>query len=263
MTASHKTPYYKNTAVFNTIGYIMVIAVNAMASLNMLNGKSPANISEKYSNLFTPAGITFSIWGIIYLSLLGFIIYQLWLAFSGKHQPELEVFMERLRAWWLFTCLANTCWLFTWHYELLPLSMLIMIVLLVSLFAIHMNFNIAIQKVSWPEKLFIHIPFSLYLGWICVATVANIGALNVYLGGSGTSITWTIFLILICTVTVSLLVIKRKNITIGIVALWALCGIILKRQEAAGPEAFPLTIACIVAMVLIVLTALIQLMKKR
>jgi hypothetical protein len=263
MTASHKTPYYKNTAVFNAIGYIMVIAVNAMAGLNMLNGKSPANISEKYSNLFTPAGITFYIWGIIYLSLLGFIIYQLWLAFSGKHQPELEVFMERLRAWWLFSCLANTCWLFTWHYELLPFSMLIMLALLVSLFAINMNFNIAVQKVDWPEKLFIHLPFSLYLGWICVATIANIGALSVYLGGTGTSISWTIFLILICTVVVSLLVIRRKNITIGIVALWAFYGIIVKRQEVDGPPAFPITAACIVAMAVIILAALIQLMKKR
>jgi hypothetical protein len=259
MTASHKTPYYKNSAIFNTIGYIMVIAVNTMAGLNMLNGKSPADISEKYTNLFTPAPITFSIWGIIYLSLLGFIVYQLWLAFSGKHQEELETFMERLRAWWLFSCLANTCWLFAWHYELMPLSMLIMISLLVSLFAINMNFNIAVQKVSWPEKLFIHLPFSLYLGWICVATVANIAAFSVYLGGNGESIPWTIFLILICTVAISLLVIKRKNITVGIVALWAFYGIILKRQDTA----MPVTIAAIAAIAVIVLASLIQLMNKR
>jgi hypothetical protein len=241
----------------------MVIAVNAMASMNMLNGKSPADISDKYDSLFTPTGITFSIWGLIYLSLLGFIIYQLWLAFSNKHLPELEQFMERLRGWWLISCLANTCWLFAWHYELLPFSILIMLTLLVSLLAININFNIALQKVSWPQKLFIHLPFSLYLGWITVATVANIAALWVYTGWNGPDIPWTIFLILICTVAAMLLLIKRKNIVVGLVAIWALSGIILKRQETGGPAAIPVTIACITAIVVIIIAILTQLLKKR
>jgi hypothetical protein len=263
MTASHKTPYYKNSAIFNTIGYIMVIAVNTMASIKMVNGKGPADISDKYDSLFTPAGITFSIWGLIYLTLLGFIIYQLWLAFSGKDQPQLEQFMERLRGWWLISCLANTCWLFSWHYELLPLSILIMLALLVSLLAININLNIAIQKVPWPEKLFIHLPFSLYLGWITIATVANIAALRVYTGWNGQNIPWTVFLISICTVASTLLVIKRKNIVVGLVAIWALCGIILKRQQAGGPAATPITIACIMAIIVIIIAALTQLLKKR
>ena len=263
MTASHKTPYYKNSAIFNTIGYIMVIAVNTMASMKILNGKSPADISEKYDSLFTPAGITFAIWGPIYLTLLGFIIYQLWLAFSGKHEEELEQFMERLRGWWLISCLANTCWLFSWHYELLPLSILIMLVLLVSLLAININFNIALQKVSWQVKLFIHLPFSLYLGWITVATVANMATFWLYTGWNGLSILWTIFLILVCTVTALLLVIKRENIITGLVAIWAFCGIILKRQEVGGPAATPITIACIVAIIVIIIAALTQLLKKR
>lgn len=263
MTASHKTPYYKNTAIFNTIGYIMVIVVNAMASMKMLNGKGPAEISDKYDSLFTPAGITFSIWGLIYLSLLGFIIYQLWLSFSGKHLPELEQFMERMRGWWLISCLANTCWLFSWHYDLLPLSILIMLSLLISLLAININFNVALQKVSWPQKLFIHFPFSLYLGWITVATVANTAALWVYTGWSGLSITWTIFLILVATLAAILLVIKRKNIVVGLVAIWALCGIIIKRQDAGGPAATPLTIACITAIVVIIIAIITQLLKKR
>lgn len=263
MTASHKTPYYKNSAIFNTIGYIMVIAVNVMASLNLLNGKSTADISDKYDSIFTPAGITFSIWGLIYLTLLGFIIYQLWLAFSGKHQQELEQFMERLRGWWLISCLANTCWLFSWHYELLPLSILLMLTLLVSLLAININFNIALQKVSWPEKLFIHLPFSLYLGWITVATVANVATLWVYIGWNNLDIPWTIFLILICTVAAMLLVIKRKNIVVGLVAIWGLSGIIIKRQEEGGLAATPVTIACIVAIAGIIIAAFTQLLKKR
>lgn len=263
MTASHKTPYYKNSAIFNTIGYIMVIVVNTMAMLGVLNNKDTGAISDKYGSLFTPAGITFSIWGIIYLTLLGFIGYQFWLAFSPKYPYEREQFMERLRGWWLISCLANTCWLFSWHYELLPLSMLIMLTLLISLLAININLNIAVQKVSWPQKIFIQLPFSLYLGWITIATAANLAAFWVYAGGDGQSVLFTVFLLLLCTIAATTLVISRNNIVIGLVAIWALAGIIIKRQETGGPATTTITIACIVAMIVIVISALIQLLKKR
>lgn len=264
MASSHKTLYYKNSAIFNTIGYIMVIAVNVMASLSVINSKTPAEISAKYESLFVPAGITFSIWGVIYLSLSGFIIYQLWLAFSGRHKPQLEIFMERLRGWWLISCLANSCWLFSWHYELIPLSFLLILTLLISLLAINLNFNIALPEANatWTEKLFIHLPFSLYLGWICIATAANMAALFVYSGWGGNSIPWTIFLILLCTAASTVLIIRRHNIVTGLVAIWALYGIILKRETDNGINDRPVIIACIVAMAIVVITGAWRMLKR-
>jgi hypothetical protein len=263
MTASHKTPYFKNSAIFNTIGYIMVIAVNTMATLGMLNGMTTGEVSDHFETLFTPAGITFSIWGVIYLTLLGFVGYQLWLAFSGKSPYQLEQFMERMRGWWLISCLANSCWLFSWQYELVPLSMLIMLTLLISLLAININFNISLQHVSRPEWLFIYLPFSLYLGWIVVATLANIAAFWVYAGGNGASVPFNLVLLIICAIAITLLIVRRNNIVVGLVALWALAGIIIKRQGSGVPGSLTISIAAIIVMAVVVIAMLIQLLKKR
>jgi len=265
MTTSHKTLYYKNSAVFNTIGYMVVVIVNALANLNLINNKSTADISDRYDSLFVPAGYTFAIWGLIYLALLAFIVFQLWLAFSKGHLPALELFMERLRGWWLISCMANSCWLFAWHYELLPLSILLMIALLVCLLAIHLNFNVALphSSASKAEKLFVHLPFSLYLGWICIATVANIAAFLVYLGWDGMSIPGTIFLIVLCTAASTLLIIRRHNIVVGLVAIWALYGIIMKRQSVGGSAEMPIVGACIGAMVIIAASSTWRLITNR
>jgi len=264
MTTSHKTLYYKNSAIFNTIGYIMVIVVNLLANLNVINNRSTGDVSDKYDNLFVPAGLTFAIWGLIYLTLLGFIVYQLWLTFSDGHTEELGRFMERLRGWWLISCTANSCWLFAWHYELLPLSVLLMLALLVSLLAIHLNFNISLPRSAGKiEKLLVHLPFSLYLGWICVATIANIAAFMVYLGWNGMSIPGTIFLILLCTIGSTLLIIRRHNIIVGLVAIWALYGIIVKRQNAGGAAEMPIVYACIGAMLIITISSAWRLITNR
>lgn len=247
MKASHRTLYYKNSAIFNTIGYILVIAVNTLASMGLINGNTTAQVSEKYDNLLVPAGFTFSIWGVIYLALLGFIVYQLWLAFAPGYERVLTQLMERLRGWWLISCMANSCWLFAWHYEVLPLAILFMLTLLISLLAIHINFNIAAPGASRPVRLFIYLPFSLYLGWICVATAANIAALLVYTGVDGMSVPVTVILILITCVAATLLMVRRNNIIVGLVAIWAFYGIIAKRQSDATVMALPVVICCLAA----------------
>jgi hypothetical protein len=247
MKASHESLYYKNSAIFNTIGYLVVIGVNVLAGLGLINGTTTSQVSEKYDNLFVPAGFTFSIWGVIYLALLGFIIYQLRLAFATGHEETLEQFMERMRGWWLISCMANSCWLFAWHYELMPLAILLMLTLLISLLAIHINFNIAAPGASRPVRWFIYIPFSLYLGWICVATVANTAALMVYAGWNGMSVAVTAILILVACTGATLLVVKRHNIVAGMVAIWAFYGIIAKRQSEVTTMALPVIICCLTA----------------
>ncbi|WP_440134451.1 hypothetical protein [Chitinophaga sancti] len=263
MKASHETLYYKNSAIFNTIGYLMVIGVNALAGLGLINGNTTAQVSEKYDNLFVPAGFTFSIWGLIYLALIGFIIYQLWLAFASGHEDSLEQFMERMRGWWLISCMANSCWLFAWHYELLPLAILLMLTLLISLLAIHINFNIAAPGASRAMRWFVFIPFSLYLGWICVATVANIAALLVYSGWDGMSVPVTAILILVACAGATLLVVKRHNIVAGMVAIWAFYGIIAKRQSEVTTMALPVIICCLSAIGVVLVAGIRELIYKK
>ncbi|GAA0563479.1 tryptophan-rich sensory protein [Chitinophaga japonensis] len=253
MTAD-QTLQYKNQSIFHVIGLILVIAVNGMAELLPINEQRTGEVSDKYPNLLVPAGFTFSIWGVIYLALLGFTVYQLWLAFRGDHAQELTAFMTRIRHWWLVSCLANACWLFAWHYEMLPLSLLLMLVLLVSLVYIHRNFSIWDNGAPWKEKLYIHFPFSLYLGWISFAAIANITALMVYWGWHGQGISqvaWAVLMISLSTGLSAYMVLQHQNITFAMVTVWALYGIILKRRHANVIAEHLVIQTCIIAIGLI------------
>lgn len=229
-----QTLHYKNQSVFHVIGFILVIAVNFMAVWLPINGQRTGTVAEKYANLLIPAGFTFSIWGVIYLALLGFTIYQLWLAFWGDYPQELSRLMTQMRHWWMVSCIANACWLFAWHYEMLPLSMLLMLLLLAALIIIRHNFAIGDTSAHWRERLFIHFPFSLYLGWVSFALVGNITALMVYWGWNGQGISqvaWSVLMISLCAGVSVYMILQHHNIIYGLANVWALYGIILKRKD--------------------------------
>lgn len=247
---SHETLHFKNKSIFNTLAFIIMIAANALAVLLPINGKTTAQISEEYPNMFAPAGFTFSIWGVIYLSLLAFIIYQLWLAFSNKQPEALSRAMQKMKDWFLISSVANACWLFSWHYRLIPVSVVIILMLFISLLIIHLNFGIGTTPASRQEKIFIHFPFSLYLGWIAIATIANITTLLVYAGWEGTmhrQIIWTIVMIGIGTGLSMFMILLRNNIVYALVSVWAFYGILLKRKAADVIDENAIIHTCIIA----------------
>ena len=169
-----------------------MVVMNYLANALPLNGKTTGQLSDAYPNLFTPAGVTFSIWGFIYILLLIFCVIQ----FTTSYQAAIS------RIGWLFgfTCVFNALWIVAWHYERLPLSLILMLGLLVSLIWI----NVFIRGL--PDA-FIKAGFGVYLGWICIATIANVSALLVNYGWGGFGIseqTWTIIMILVGAVIVSL-----------------------------------------------------------
>jgi hypothetical protein len=263
---SHETLHFKNKSVFNTLGYIIMIAANALAILLPINGKTTGQISDEYPNLFAPAGFTFSIWGVIYLSLLAFIIYQLRLAFSNQHPEALCRLMQKMKDWFLISSVANACWLFAWHYHLIPVSVVIMVMLLISLIVIQFNFNIGKLPAPLPEKIFIHFPFSLYLGWIAIATIANLTTLFVYAGWEGNmhnQIIWTIIMIGAGTALSMGMILLRNNIVYALVSVWAFYGILMKRKEADILEQNVIIHTCIIAIGLIAVTISWQLYRKQ
>jgi len=263
---SHETLHFKNKSIFNTLAYIIMIAVNVLAIMLPINGKTTAQISEEYPNLFAPAGFTFSIWGLIYLSLLAFIIYQLWLAFSNKQPATLSRMMLKMKDWFLISAVANACWLFAWHYHLIPVSVVIMLMLLISLLAIHINFGINTVPATLPEKIFIHIPFSLYLGWIAIATLANITTLLVYAGWEGTihkQVIWTMVMIGAGTLSSMLMILRRNNIVYALVCVWAFYGILVKRKAADVIAENAIVHACIIAIGIIAVAISWQLYRKQ
>lgn len=263
---SHETLYYKNRAIFNTIGFVIMITVNALAALLPINGKTAREISAGYPNLFTPAGFTFEIWGLIYLALLSFIIYQLWLSFSDKQPETLARLMNRMKDWFLISCVTNACWLFAWHYELLPLTMLLMLLLFASLLIIHLRCRIAMDAATPPEKIFIQLPFSLYFGWVSIATIGNFAALFVYAGWQDSpeaQVNWAVGMISAGTIASMIMVLLRNNIIHALVSVWAFYGILVKRRQADVPAEHIIIHACIIAIGIIAVTISWQLYRKQ
>ncbi len=150
--------------ILTVVAYVLMVAVNYMAVLLPLGGRSTGEISDNYPNLFAPAGYAFSIWGIIYILLGIYVVYQLWL-----DKNELA---EKVNRIFIINALLNASWLFAWHYDLIWLSVIIIAGLLFTLIKIADIFRTSfiVSKECWLIRL----PFSIYFGWITVATIANI-----------------------------------------------------------------------------------------
>lgn len=264
METRRSIPHYRQQASFNLIGLLVVIVVNIMANTGALNGKKTGEISDQYPNLFTPAGITFSIWGLIYLGLLAFTGYQLWLAFSKGHETELEAFQLRMKGWFLLNCLGNASWLFAWHYNMMLLSVVLMLVILYSLVMIHRKFRIAHPGAGWREKLFIHVPFGIYLGWISIATIANITVLLVSLNwqGAGT-VAWAGAMMGLGTLPALYVNFRYNNIYYTLVNIWAFYGIVLKTESTAGNGSAVIISAGTILIAVLALAIILQILRGR
>ena len=203
----------------NVILFAAMIVMNYLANALPLNNKTTGQLSDSFPNLFVPAGITFSIWGIIYLLLIGFCIVQ----FTASNQIAIA------NIGWLFavSCILNALWIVFWHYGKLPLSLIVMLGMLVSLIYI----NILIKDLPFG---LIKASFGIYLGWICVATIANVTTLLVNYNWNGFGISgevWTIILISVAALIGALTLLRLNNPFIGLSVIWAFIGIAIKRQE--------------------------------
>ncbi|MFA7252545.1 MAG: tryptophan-rich sensory protein [Candidatus Paceibacterota bacterium] len=210
--------------------YIAMIVVNFLANALPINNRSTGEISDAYPNLFAPAGITFSIWGLIYLLLAGYVLYQ----FVNKEQKIADL-IKKINPFFILTSLANVCWIFAWHYDYIGLSVLIMIVLLVSL--IKIADILRVENFTPSQKVFIRLPFSVYFGWITVAAIANISVYLVSLGWQGFGLAdfvWTSIILLVGALIGILRMNKDKDIAYGLVLIWAYLGILLKHVSVSG-----------------------------
>lgn len=192
----------KTLSIANIIALIITLIINALSNTGVFNGNTMASVSAKYENLFTPAGYAFSIWGLIYIGLVGFIIYQAKVWFKKEPLREEEVYEEEETVYqigWLFvfSCIANCFWILTWLYDYTGISVLIMLLLLYFLLRIIIGTRMELQDASFRRIALVWWPFSIYAGWVTVAFIANLAAYLTKLGWEGFTIeaNWTIAMI--------------------------------------------------------------------
>ncbi|MCX5977186.1 MAG: hypothetical protein NTV33_10275 [Coprothermobacterota bacterium] len=151
----------------NVIAVLAMIVINILANALPFNGQNTGAISDRFAVFFVPAGYVFSIWGLIYIGLLLFAIYQA--LPSQRDNPRLV----KIGYWFAFSSLANIAWLFLWHYLQFTRTIFAMLALLISLLVIYLRLGIGKENVPSSERWMVQTPFSIYLGWISVATIAN------------------------------------------------------------------------------------------
>ncbi len=211
--------------VLIVVTFIFTITANGLANALPLNEQTTGAISDSFEVVFVPAGYVFSIWGVIYLLLAGFTVYQ---ALPGQRENEL---MRRIGFLAALSNLFNGAWIFFWHYNLYGWSMVIMLALLATLIAIYLRLGIGTKKFKTKEKWLVSIPFSVYLGWITVATIANATALLKFSGWSGWGLNgqaWTILLVAAGVVISVLISLRHRDIGYALVLVWAFTGIAIK-----------------------------------
>jgi hypothetical protein len=217
----------KNTVrqIAVVIVLLATITVNILANALPINGLNTGQISDNFDVYFVPAGYVFSIWGIIYIGLIAYAIFQA--LPSQRDNPR----MQKTGWWVVLGGIANSAWIFLWHYQQFTLTLVAMLTLLSSLIMVYLNLGIGKSRVSTLETWMVRIPFSIYLGWITVATIANISDVLDYIEWNRFGISEEIWMVVILGAVVlisALMNFLRRDIAYALVILWALAGIAVK-----------------------------------
>jgi len=232
----------------NIFAFALVVLVNGLAgSTTLLGGKNTAEISDANPTLITPAGYVFSIWGIIYVLLGIYVILQ---ALPREKEKE---YHGKIGYLFILSSAFNIIWLFLWQFEYLSFSVILMFLLLASLISIYLRLNIGKSTASLREKLAVHTPFSVYLGWITIATIANVTVTLVSINWNGSGIspeTWGTSIIFVALLITILVIATRKDVAYGLVIIWALVGIAMKQSGSQNIVTIAETSAIIVAVAL-------------
>lgn len=215
--------------VVNLLSVILALTVNIIASVLPLNGQNTGEISDRFKVYFVPAGYVFAIWGVIYLGWIAFTIFQL--RPSQKEYPRLR----RLGYLFALSNVANAAWLFCWHYNLFALSVFVMLTLLALLIAGYLRLDVNLSSVGLAEYWSLDVLFSVYLGWITVATVANITDWLYFVNWDGFGISapaWAVLMLVIASLLGFAMALARRDAGYLLVLVWAFAGIAVKQTSA-------------------------------
>jgi hypothetical protein len=215
----------KALQIGNGIAFVSVIVINYLSNTGVFNNTNIGEVSDDLNTLFTPAAYAFSIWGFIYLLLLGFIVYQGRSLFVSVRNDD---FLIKTGGWFILSCIGNCAWIIAWLYGAVGLSIIFMFVILISLLRIVMINRMELWDAPISVIVFLWWPFVFYSGWITVASIVNVAAYLTQLGWDGlglSPITWTLIMIVIATL-INLTVTWSRNMReFALVGAWALIAI--------------------------------------
>lgn len=235
----------KTLAILNAIFLLLTLVINYLSNSGYFNGNTMKTISDRYHNLFTPASYAFSIWGLIYLFLLAFVIYS----FSILRREKESSIISLVGPWFIVTCIANSLWVVAWLNNLIGLSVLLMIVLLIALIRIVINTKAELTNPPFRIVACVWWPFTVYAGWISVALIANIAAFLTKSGWEGLGLSenlWTVLMIIAAGLVYLFITWTRNMREIGLVGTWALIAVAMA-NKGINPDIY--TTALITAII--------------
>ena len=254
----------KTLQIVNGIALIVTIVMNYLSNTGIFNGNTMKTVSDKYHNYFTPAGYAFSIWGLIYLGLLGFVIYTGCGLFKKDTQSESQENSSVLKiGWWLvISCVGNSLWVIAWLYDYIGLSIILMLIILFSLLKIIINTRMELDFHPFKKYLFIYWPFAFYAGWISVALIADVAAWLTKINWNGfgiSEINWTIIMIIVAGLVNVWMVWKRNLREFGLIGIWALMAISVSNKGGISSIIY----ACYIVSAIILLSIIMNKFKNR
>ncbi len=244
------------------VTYLAMVTMNFLANALPLNGRGTGEVSDAYPSLFTPAGLTFSIWGVIYLLLGLHVLYQLGL-FRADEQDD--ALLSRVGLLFSISSLANTAWVFAWHYDVIWLSVVLIVTILVCLILITNILRSA--DLTMRQRWLVGVPFSVYFGWTTVATVANITVLLVSLNWNGFGLpdsTWAAVIVVVAMLIGTATMLRNNDIAYGLVLIWAYLGILLRQTSADGFNGrYTVIIATVIGSLVVYVVAEVVVVRRR
>jgi translocator protein len=245
----------------NIMALSITVAFNAISQALPLNNQTNADVANRYPDLlYFPANYAFSIWGVIYLLLTAFIVYQ---ALPSQRN---NVEIRKIGYWFVITSALNIAWIFMFQYNQFVLSMVVMILLLISLLVIYIRLDIGGKVVSLRGKLLVHVPFSVYLGWITAATVTNAAYVLTDLGWDGFGIpdqTWAVIMLVVTGVIAAFMLLTRRDIAYGLVIVWATFAIAMRYTETEYNTTVTAALAVAGAVTLLIILTIVRMIMDR
>lgn len=251
-------------AIFNALSLIAQLTVAKLIQSKMINPQDTGEVAAKYENLFSPAPVTFGIWGIVYTALGLFCLYHVIIAYKHDKTHPANTILLRMNGFFIMVNLAACAWLIAWSREWLLASVGLIFLQLICLVIIHRRLRIYDPLQPAAFKMAIQFPLSIYLGWISIATIANISAYLTSVNWDGygvASVQWTVIMITLAVLLSVIMIFAKRNIYFALTVAWGLYGIFLKRKASGDELNTPILIATLSGIGIIVLFSLVRLTK--